>query len=249
MNKMPNPLIEFKGIEKRFGENQVLKGIDLIIYEGVITAIIGKSGTGKSILMKHIVGLIQQDAGELLIEGRPFSQMNQVEKKLFRIQLSYMFQNNALCDFLNIFDNIALPLSEARGIRRDIIKAKVSRLMEQLSLVGIENQFPIELSEGMRKRVALARALITDPKIVLFDEPTTGLDPVRKQDVYNMIREYQSNLGFTAVIVTHDIPEIFDLAQRILMLDMGKIIFEGTKEEILNSQNEQVRNFVLGVKK
>ena len=155
-----------------------------------------------------------------------------------------MFQSNALFDSLNVFDNIALPLVEKSSYPKKIIKDKVKLRMAQLEIDGTDEKFPSELSGGMQKRVALARALVTDPEIVLFDEPTTGLDPVRKSNVHLMIKEYQKKFGFTAVVVSHEIPEIFDIAQRIAMLDNGRIIFEGDKEMIMSSKNETVRSFI-----
>lgn len=247
---MESALIEFKDIKKSFGTNHVLKRINLTITKGLITAIIGKSGTGKSVLLKHIIGLIEPDSGQLLFEGQPIDTISRRQKRKFQRELSYMFQDNALFDFMNIYDNIALPLVEApqRGGQPDIpVREKVFQRMAQLGLEGIGEKFPQQLSGGMRKRVALARALVTDPKVVLFDEPTTGLDPVRKQNVHSMIQEYQEQFGFTAVIVSHDIPEIFDVAQKIAMLDEGLIIFEGTRDDLRSSDNDKLNRFIRGM--
>lgn len=243
---MTVPLIQFIDIMKSFGIDHVLKGVNLSIYKGEIIAIIGKSGTGKSVLLKHIIGLVQQDSGQILIKGIPFHQLSVEERMSFQKELSYMFQDNALFDFMNIYDNIALPIVENSNFSKDQVKEKVFIRMKQLGLTGIEKKFPAQLSGGMRKRVALARALVTDPKIVLFDEPTTGLDPVRKKNVHSMIQEYQEKFEFTAVIVTHDIPQIFDLAQRIAMLDDGIIKFEGSKEDIFDSHSKILNTFVGG---
>ncbi|WP_022668740.1 ABC transporter ATP-binding protein [Desulfospira joergensenii] len=246
---MEPALIEFKNIKKSFGTNHVLKGINLSITKGLITAIIGKSGTGKSVLLKHIIGLIQPDSGQLLFEGQPIDHISRKKKNALQRDLSYMFQDNALFDFMNIYDNIALPLKEARrqAGQTDIsIRDKVDQRMNQLGLEGIQEKFPQQLSGGMKKRVALARALVTNPKIVLFDEPTTGLDPVRKRNVHTMIQEYQEKFGFTAVIVSHDIPEIFDVAQKIAMLDEGLIIFEGTRDELFTSDSDRLNHFIHG---
>ena len=243
---MTLPLIQFVDIKKNFGANEVLKGVNLSIYKGDIMVVIGKSGTGKSVLLKHIIGLVHQDSGELLIDGKPLHTLPKKGRLFFKKELSYMFQENALFDFLNVFENIALPLTETSRDTRFIIEEKVNTRMVQLGLGPIGKKFPSELSGGMRKRVALARALVTDPKVVLFDEPTTGLDPVRKKKVHTMIKEYQEQFGFTAVIVSHDIPEIFDLAQHIALLDEGKIIFEGTKDDILHSRSDTVNAFIRG---
>ena len=243
---MTTPFIQFADIKKSFGTNSVLKGVNLSLYRGEIIAIIGKSGTGKSVLLKHIIGLVEQDSGEIFINGTPLKQLSFQDKKNFQKTLSYMFQDNALFDFMNIYDNISLPLVENSNFSKDQVKNKVFTQMKQLGLTGIENKFPAQLSGGMKKRVALARALVTDPEIVLFDEPTAGLDPVRKKNVHSMIQEYQEKFGFTAVIVTHDIPEIFNICQRIALLDEGIIRFEGSKEELFNSQSKILNSFIRG---
>lgn len=245
---MTPPLIEFRNIEKRFGDQAVLKGVNLSIYKGEITAVIGQSGTGKSVLLKHIIGLMEPDGGELLINGHPLDALSAREGRDFRQELSYMFQDNALFDFMNVFDNIALPLTEAGNEPWYVTEDKVNERMAQLGIEGTGKKFPSELSGGMRKRVALARALVTDPKVVLFDEPTTGLDPLRKKKVHEMIESYQRQFGFTAVIVSHDIPEIFNIAQRIAMLDSGVITFQGNREEIMASHIDTVSDYLYAAK-
>ncbi len=241
-----HPLIQFKGVKKRFGKSDILKGVDLSIYKGQITAIIGKSGTGKSVLLKHIIGLLHQDEGSILIEGMPLAELPPERRKSFQKKLSYMFQDNALFDFMDIYQNIALPLMEDPQFPKQAIGYKVRSMMEQLGLQGSENEFPAQLSGGMRKRVALARALVTNPQVVLFDEPTTGLDPVRKKNVHRMITKHQQQFGFTTVIVSHDIPEIFNIADRIAMLDDGVIKFEGTEQELYASHNALLNAFIHG---
>lgn len=243
---MTIPFIQFIDVKKNFGDHHVLKGLNLSIYKGEIIAVIGKSGTGKSVLLKHIIGLVQQDSGRLLINGEPSHQMSRDARKSFHKELSYMFQDNALFDSMNIYDNIALPLAENPDFPKNRVNEKVSTRIDQLGLTGTQNEFPAQLSGGMRKRVALARALVTDPKVVLFDEPTAGLDPVRKESVHTMIQEYQEQFGFTAVIVTHDIPEIFNVAQRIAMLDDGIIKFEGLKKDILDTHSKALNAFIRG---
>jgi phospholipid/cholesterol/gamma-HCH transport system ATP-binding protein len=243
---MAVPFIQFIDVTKSFGAHPVLNGLNLSIYKGEIMAIIGKSGTGKSVLLKHIIGLIAQDSGQILINGEPLHQLPKKARRSFQNQLSYMFQDNALFDFMSIYDNIALPLIESSTFPKDQIKEKVFTRLKQLGLTGIQEKFPAQLSGGMRKRVALARALVTDPKMVLFDEPTTGLDPIRKKIVHSMIQEYQEKFGFTAVIVSHDIPEIFNVAQRIAMLDDGVIKFEGSKKDILDSHSQILNAFIRG---
>ena len=243
---MTIPLVQFIDVNKSFAGSPVLKGVNLSIYQGEIIVVIGKSGTGKSVLLKHIIGLVHQDSGQILIEGRPLNHLSAPDRKSFYKKLSYMFQDNALFDFMNIYDNIALPLVENSKFPKDQVKEKVLERMEQLGLSGIEEKFPAQLSGGMRKRVALARALVIDPKIVLFDEPTTGLDPIRKKKIHSMIQEYKKKFEFTAIIVSHDIPEIFNVAQRIALLDDGIIKFEGSKKDILDSHGKIINDFIQG---
>ena len=183
----------------------MLNGVDLSVREGEIFTVIGKSGTGKSVLLKHIIGLMHQDEGRLLVNGRPLDGMNRSGRHEFQRNVSYMFQDNALFDFLTVNENVALPLSEKSRLSPGEINDRVGQLLSILGLENINTKFPAQLSGGMRKRVAMARALITRPKVVLFDEPTTGLDPVRKRNVNTMIARYQQHFGFTAVIVSHDI--------------------------------------------
>lgn len=243
---MTVPLIQFIDIKKNFGDSQVLKGINLSIYTGEILTVIGKSGTGKSVLLKHIIGLIHPDSGQILIKGEPLHQLPEEKVQSFQKELSFMFQDNALFDSMNIYDNIALPLVENTNYPKNKVKEKVFTRIKELGLIGSEEKFPSQLSGGMRKRVALARALVTDPKIVLFDEPTAGLDPVRKKNVHSMIKEYQEKFEFTAVIVSHDIPAIFNIAQRIAMLDNGTIKFQGLKKDILESHSKLLNAFIDG---
>ncbi len=243
---MSEPLIRFENIHKRFGTNEVLSGVDLSIYEGEITTVIGKSGGGKSVLLKHIVGLMVQDEGRVLIEGKPLQEMKRSELRAMKRRFSYMFQGNALFDSMTVYDNVALPLKEKTTMPKKEIPGQVEKKMDQLDLHDIHNKYPSQLSGGMQKRVALARALVTDPEIILFDEPTTGLDPVRKNAVHSMISDYQEQFGFTGVIVSHEIPDVFYISQRIGMLDGGKIIFEGRPEEIQNSKDPAVQRFIQG---
>lgn len=241
------PLIELRDTKKRFGDNGVLNGVDLNIFKGEITSIIGKSGVGKSVLLKHIIGLLEPDSGQVLYEGKSLSAMNREDKRALKRKFSYMFQESALFDFLSIFENIALPLQETTSLPEPEIHRRVRDKMHQLDLHKIDDKYPSQLSGGMKKRVALARALVTDPEIVLFDEPTTGLDPIRKSAVHSMISDYQKRFGFTGIIVSHEIPDIFFISQRVAMIDDGRIIFEGTPEAIQEASNPVVQNFIKGL--
>lgn len=244
---MEQPLIEFNNVFKKFGETPVLNGVDLSIYEGETTTIIGKSGVGKSVLLKHIVGLLEHDEGHILFKGNPVSQMSAKDKKAFKQMFSYMFQGTALFDSMTVMQNISLPLEQSRRLARKKIREKVREKMKQLDIADIENKYPSQLSGGMKKRVALARALITDPEIVLFDEPTTGLDPIRKSTVHSMIADYQKKFGFTAVMVSHEIPDIFFISQKIAMLEDGRILFQGTPEEFQNVDEPVIQQFIHGL--
>ncbi len=246
---LTTPLIEFVDVKKRFGDTRVMEGVNLTIPRGRITAVIGKSGSGKSVLLKHIIGLEQQDSGKILYDGEDMAAMDRVARRKFKKRVSYMFQDNALFDAMTVFENIALPIVEKSALSKTQIRERVTTRMAQLELTGTEEKYPAQLSGGMRKRVALARALITDPEVVLFDEPTTGLDPVRKQGVHTMIKGYQAQFGFTAVVVSHEIPDIFDIAQRVAMLDEGKIILQDDTEGFLKTRLNTVLYFIKGEEK
>lgn len=244
---MTEPLIQLKDVHKSFGQQHVLKGASLSIQKGEVTSIIGGSGSGKSVLLKHLIGLTKPDCGEILIEGKPIGSMSKKERKALKQKFSYMFQGSALFDSMTVSENIALPLKEKTKMTSTTIKKKVDEKLQQLELQGNENKNPSQLSGGMKKRVALARALVTDPEIVLFDEPTAGLDPVKKNAVHNMISDYQRKLGFTAVVVSHEIPDIFYISQSIAMLYEGKIWFQGKPEEIQQSSDPVIQNFIHGL--
>ncbi len=244
---MTEPLIQLIDVYKSFGEQHVLKGASLAIQKGEVTSIIGGSGGGKSVLLKHLVGLIKPDSGEILIGGSPIGSMSKKERKALKQKFSYMFQGSALFDSMTVYENIALPLKEKTKMTSTTIKKKVDEKMQQLELQGNEHKYPSQLSGGMKKRVALARALVTEPEIVLFDEPTAGLDPVKKNAVHNMISDYQHKFGFTAVVVSHEIPDIFYISQSIAMLFEGKIWFQGKPEEIQQSSDPVIQNFIHGL--
>jgi phospholipid/cholesterol/gamma-HCH transport system ATP-binding protein len=234
-------------VVKKLGRLVILNGIDLSIYRGDITSIIGKSGTGKSVLLKHLIGLFEPDAGDVLYEGRSLSGMRKAERKSLKKKFSYMFQDSALFDFLTVFENVALPLVEWHSESDDSIREKVRRKLSELDLHDVETKYPSQLSGGMKKRVALARALVTDPEIVLFDEPTTGLDPIRKNAVHSMIADYQRRFGFTGVIVSHEIPDIFFISQRVVMIDEGKTLFQGSPLDLQRSGDPAVKSFIQGL--
>lgn len=227
-------MIEFKDVTKRFGSKTVLKGVNLKIYEGQVTTIIGLSGGGKSVLLKHIIGLLKPDEGTILFRGKPFVEMKKHEMAASLARMSYMFQDNALFDSMTVYENIALPLRETTKQGKAEIDRMVMARIEQTELADAADKFPSELSGGMQKRVALARALVINPQIVLFDEPTSGQDPVRKNAILSMIAQYQRKFGFTAILVSHEIPDVYFISNRILALYDRRIVFQGTPEELEN---------------
>ncbi len=246
---MVHPLIKFEHVSKGFGKNQILKNVSLSIYQGEVTALIGKSGVGKSVLLKHIIGLIQPDAGEIFFSGRPLSKMKNPEIDKLREKFSYVFQDAALFDSMTIYQNIALPLQGGTSLPKSEIKKRVEDKLQLFELQGVHDKYPSQISGGTKRRVALARALVTEPEVVLLDEPTTGLDPIRRNAVYSMIVDLQKKFALTVVMISHEIPDIFYSSQRIAMLDEGKIRFEGTPREIRRFSDPVVRQFINGLEK
>ena len=242
----PQPMIEIRGLTKAFAGQPVLRGIDMTVPEGMVTAVIGKSGEGKSVLLKHIIGLLKPDAGDILFRGGSLAAVGAATRRDFRRRCSYMFQNMALFDSMTVRDNIALPLRETAKLPEATVAKRVGALAERLELVAILDKFPSQISGGMQKRVALARALVTEPGLVLFDEPTTGLDPIRKAAVLALIDQSRKQFGFTAVLVSHDIPDVFDVAGHVAMLDAGRIVWEGSPEAIVACDDPVVRRFLSG---
>ena len=239
-------MIELINIHKSFGSQTVLNGLNLTIPAGRITAVIGPSGEGKSVLLKHMIGLLQPDLGDVLVDGASIvglrrSQLNQVREKF-----AMVFQNAALFDSMTVYENVAFPLEEKTDLNTSEIAERVAIALQEVGLKNVNHKYPDELSGGMKKRVGLARALLLQPQVVLFDEPTTGLDPVIRRAIHQLIKETQHKFGFTAVIVSHDIPDIFDVAHHIAMLYRGEILQFGTPDEIQASDHPVVRQFISG---
>lgn len=242
---MATPLIEFQNVTKRFNGRTILDKVNLKIYENEVTTIIGKSGTGKSVLLKHIVGLLYPDEGEILLDGKPMRKMMKTgEWNRYRQNISYMFQGNALFDSMTIFENVALPLRQTTNLKKKEIEKKVMLRIEQTELREEIHKYPSELSGGMQKRAALARALVTDPKIVLFDEPTTGQDLVRRNVILSMIAHYKKQFGFTAVLISHDVPDVLFISDRIVLLWEGTVSFQGTYEEAIRLKHPMIKEFL-----
>ena len=239
-------MIRLTDVHKSFGAQTVLNGLNLSIPAGQITAIIGPSGEGKSVLIKHMIGLLQPDSGRIEVDGENILGLRRSQLNKIREKFGMLFQNAALFDSMNVFENVAFPLREKTKLSKSEIHTRVLSALEDVGLKNIEQKFTDELSGGMKKRVGLARALLLNPKIILFDEPTTGLDPIIKRAIHQLIRETHEKFGFTAVIVSHEIPDIFDIAQNVAMLYKGKILQFGTANEIINSSNPTVRQFISG---
>ncbi|MDR2861888.1 MAG: ATP-binding cassette domain-containing protein [Syntrophobacterales bacterium] len=243
MSQTQTPLIEFINVSKSFGAKKVLERMNLQIYEGEVTTIIGLSGGGKSVLLKHIIGLLEPDEGTILFRGRPVTGTGR-QGVFAQGEINYMFQGNALFDSMTVFDNVALPLNETTNLSKREIAEKVMTRLRETELADTEYKFPAELSGGMQKRVALARALITDPKIVLFDEPTSGQDPVRKNAILGMIAQYQRKFGFTAILVSHEIPDVYFISNRILALYDKQIVFQGAPDDLENFDHPFTREVI-----
>jgi phospholipid/cholesterol/gamma-HCH transport system ATP-binding protein len=239
--------IRVRGLHKSFPPQHVLRGVDLDIERGRTNIIIGGSGQGKSVLMKHLMGLLKPDAGQIWVDGVDVVPFGDQEMRVLRRKYGMVFQYAALFDSMNVVENIAFPLLERYNLPRAEVMERVRELLKRLDLEnvgGIEQKFPPELSGGQRKRVGLARALIDRPEILLYDEPTTGLDPVATKNVDEMIRRTADEFGVTSVVISHDMASTFRIGDRISMLAGGKIIVSGTPAEVIVSQQPELREFV-----
>ena len=239
----PELFLDVRGIRKRFGDFDVLAGVDLLVPRGSVVTVLGKSGTGKSVFLKCLAGLVTPDAGEIRFDGRALDAANAASRAEFRRRCSYLFQSNALFDSLTVLENVALPLEQTTQVPNAEIRTRCLEALRQLELERFRDQHPGQLSGGMLKRVALARAIVTRPELVLFDEPTAGLDPLRRNAVFEMVAKYQRQFGFTAVLVTHDVPEALAVSDRVALLDGGQMRFQGTPGAFAASEDPAVRAF------
>lgn len=239
-------MIELINLCKAFDDNVVLDNVNLTIEDGETIVIIGRSGTGKSVMLKHIIGLMKPDSGQVIIDGQDVTRLGGKELNELRLKFGMLFQGAALFDSLSVRDNVAFNLLEHRKMDDASIDKRVAECLELVGLRGIEQLRPAELSGGMRKRVGLARAICMDPKIILYDEPTTGVDPIMADAVNDLIKDLQSKLKTTAIAVTHDMTSAYKIADRIAMLYKGKIVEAGTPEEIKNTSSPIVRQFITG---
>jgi phospholipid/cholesterol/gamma-HCH transport system ATP-binding protein len=239
-------MIEINGVHKNFRDNHVLKGVDLTINKGETTVILGRSGCGKSVLLKLIMGLMKPDEGEILVNGDNVASMNDKQLSKLRQKFGMLFQASALFDSMTVDENVGLGLREHTELPEQEVKQKVIQKLKMVGLSEVEHQKPAALSGGMKKRVGLARAIAMDPEYVLYDEPTTGLDPIMADVINELIISLRNTLTITSIAVTHDIVSAYKIADRIAMLYEGKIIFVGTPDEVKNTDHAVVRQFIEG---
>jgi phospholipid/cholesterol/gamma-HCH transport system ATP-binding protein len=239
-------VIEIRGLKKRFGAQVVLDGVDFDVNEGETVALLGPSGTGKSVLLKHIIGLLKPDAGRIIVDDKDVAHLNRKELVAYRQKIGYVFQNGALFDSMDVFENVRLGIVDETRFK-DLEYAK-QRVAECIRLVNLQpdvvQKFPAELSGGMKKRVGIARAIAGSPKYLLYDEPTSGLDPVNADVIDALVQRLDEEIGVTSVMVTHDVRGAFRVADRLALLSEGKIVMQGTPQEFLASEHPKVKSFL-----
>jgi len=241
---MSSPIIKFRDVVKTFGDQCVLDKVNVSFERGKTTVIGGGSGQGKSVTLKLILGLLQPDSGEILVEGKNVAVMNRRQLNDIRKNFGVLFQGGALLDSVTVFGNVALPLQERTKLKASEVAERVMSMLAQFNLDGHQEKYPAQLSGGMKKRVGLARALMLQPEIMLFDEPTTGLDPQITMDIYRLFFKIQKKFGYTSIIVSHDIPKVFNLADQVILLNHGKMETFASPEDIPQSKDPQIMSFV-----
>jgi len=239
-------MIEVKDVHKSFGRQKVLDGVNLKVEDGKTTVIIGRSGGGKSVLLKHLIGLLKPDTGQVLVDDVDITKLNDRDLNEIRKKFGMLFQEAALFDSMNVRENVAFPLREHARMGEKEIREIVADRLRAVGLAGVEEKMPSELSGGMRKRVGLARAIAMHPKIVLFDEPTTGLDPVMTEAINRLIMDTQERYDLTCVVISHDLQSIFKIGHKIAMLYEGQIVAYGAPDDIRSSDNPVIRQFMAG---
>jgi phospholipid/cholesterol/gamma-HCH transport system ATP-binding protein len=244
-NHQRRPFISLRGLEKSYGPKHVLRGVDLDVFAGETVVVLGGSGEGKSVLLRHINGLERPERGEVWVDGKRLNDLSEDELFPVRRRVAMVFQLGALFDSLTVYENVSYPIREHGERDETRIRARVAEVLDMVELRGdVGRLYPAELSGGMKKRVALARALALEPKAVLYDEPTTGLDPLVTHKINLMIRGLQHRLGFTSMVVTHDLKSAFMVGDRFALLDQGRIRFSGTQEQVRSTSDELMREFV-----
>ncbi len=239
-------MIKVENIHKSFNGFEVLKGVTFEVAKGEILALIGRSGDGKSVLLKHLAGLMKPDRGRVWIDDKDMGSLSGKALEEVRSLFGFVFQNGALFDSLTIFENVAFPLREKTSLGEQEIKKKVISILDDVGLTGAENKYPAQISGGMVRRAGLARSLVRNPEIILFDEPTTGLDPIIGHAILNLIDSCHRQFGFTGILVTHEVPRAFEIVQKVAMLHEGEILIVAPPQEIVASNNPIVRQFITG---
>jgi phospholipid/cholesterol/gamma-HCH transport system ATP-binding protein len=243
---MSTPFIQVRDLVQKIGGQEILKGISLDIYKGETLVLLGKSGGGKSVFLRHLIGLMRPVSGSILFEGQEVTRLKERELEPVRRKIGMLFQDGALFDSMNVFDNVAFPLRE-RGERDPaVIRRKVEESLGMVNMRGHDKKMPVNLSGGMRKRVALARAIISPPDVILYDEPTAGLDPIVSDSINKLIRRLQSELHVTSVVVTHDMVSCNHIADRVALLNEGRIYFTGSTDDLRATTDPTIRDFVDG---
>ncbi|MEK6531854.1 MAG: ABC transporter ATP-binding protein [Deltaproteobacteria bacterium] len=242
-------MIKIIGLEKSFGAKKILNRVNLEMEKGMITVVIGRSGEGKSVLLKHIIGLLKPDAGQILLDGTDLAALKEREFNEVRKRFGMLFQGSALFDSMTVGENVGFPLKEHTDLDNAVIRDIVRQKLERVGLKNIEDMMPSDLSGGMKKRVGLARAIVMDPEIVLFDEPTTGLDPIMSDSIAELILDTQRALKTTYILITHDIQLTYKVADKIAMLHEGRIIMEGSVDDFRTTRDPAVRQFLEGSSK
>jgi phospholipid/cholesterol/gamma-HCH transport system ATP-binding protein len=243
---MSTPLLQVRDLVQKIGSQEILKGMNLDIYDGETLVLLGKSGGGKSVFLRHLIGLMRPVSGSILFEGEDITKLKERQLEPVRRKIGMLFQDGALFDSMNVFDNVAFPLRE-RGERDPaIIHQKVEESLARVNMRGHEKKMPVNLSGGMRKRVALARAIISPPNVILYDEPTAGLDPIVSDSINKLIRRLQAELHVTSVVVTHDMVSCNHIADRVALLNEGRIYFTGSTEDLRTNSDPTIRDFVDG---
>ncbi len=239
-------MIAVRSLAKKIGEQEILRGVDLNVARGETLAIIGRSGGGKSVLLKHLVGLMEPDAGEIWVDGQNIIGLTERQLGAVREKIGILFQGAALFDSMTVAENIAFPLREAGERDPKVLREKVREMLDVVELEGQEEKMPESLSGGMKKRVGLARSIVRRPSCVLYDEPTSGLDPVVSDSINRLIRRLQKRLGVTSVVVTHDMKSAFDVANHVAYLHEGRIYFYGTPDQLQQTSDPILQDFLLG---
>ncbi|MCF7872775.1 MAG: ATP-binding cassette domain-containing protein [Candidatus Omnitrophica bacterium] len=239
-------MIKLNNVQRSFSQKSVLNGVNLDIGQGETFLLIGRSGAGKTVLLKTILGLLRPDSGMISIDGQEITQLTKNKLEKIRLKFGLVFQNSALFDFLTVWENVSFFLKQHTNMSKKEMRKKASQTLALVGLADIEDMYPHELSGGMRKRVAIARAIIYNPKIIIYDEPTTGIDPIAVDKIVSLIKDLHNRLSVTSLVVTHDLETGLKIADRVAFLLGGKIIFEGKKEDVKNTQDKRLLQFIHG---